>query len=262
MTTIARILLGVLAGALAAGAQTAAYDTSLLKEGNTWTYSVSEERWSMTFGQETDYKGISRFTIDSLEFSADSVRFRVTHTDSGTGFDWMQDTLISNGDTLFPARWGAVSRFSTSRSRFTFRNNAYSPHTPFPFVGQAFTPHAARALYQGDTVFRNQVSVTGCTPSAKENLQGVGRIRDEYAYHCSPHTRGHAFIRLISFNGVGYDASDVTPVALSAAIARAAGARAARLTLRSGGVRLEKNGRLFDLQGKSAPASPASGLEP
>jgi Flp pilus assembly protein TadG len=244
MATVARILLGVLAGALAVSAQTAVYDTSILREGNTWTYVRGES--TPEFGENTTYEGMMTLRIDSLSIAGDSVTFTVTRDDTG------KTTLESA-----PPGWPLVSYSrTTSATRHVFRGNAFTPSVPLFMEGQAFTDTSPRVVYGGDTLRQAKYQspeYASCAPTSWENLEGIGRIRYSYAYACG-NTHGGSGYTLTSFNSVPYQASQVFPVALTASLARKLPNGAARVLLHRGRVTYERDGRLFDLKGQRLPA--------
>jgi hypothetical protein len=227
----------VLAAALAASAQTAAYDTSILKDGNTWTYKRHK---SSNQAIEDSFNGITRFTIDSLSVSADTLAFRVLRKDS----------LFYNPNPVGQPN----PQITFDTTRYAYRAGTFFPAVPFFAAGTIFSASSARVVYQGDTLRMNQDTGNGCLRWNYTSVETIGRtLHSSGNGGCGNTLRSDSYT-LTVFNGVAYNASMLSPVSLSASLARRLPDGAARILLQRGSVMFDREGKAFDLRGQRAPA--------
>lgn len=224
------------------GAYSQQFDTSILKNGNTWVYkSQSSGGGGIGVIEPFTYSGTIKFTLDSLEKSGDTLKFKVTREDTGSRTsDW----------------WGPSNPHSISTTQYALYNNSIIPSVPLFASEQNFSGTETKSIYRGDTLLYRTTppdNFNNCAPRKSTNLEGVGRTEDSYSFHCG-HTYGSEIYRLIEHNGSTYSADSVLLLTTTAV-----NPISIKIIPASTGIRLQKNQIIFsnkkgvyDLKGQKA----------
>lgn len=238
-------------GEMTATAQTAVYDTSLLRNGNTWVYSRDWEDL-LTGNIYEGYSGTTRFAIDSVARLGDTLRFRVIHRDS----------LRSKLPRGNPDSMNYSYTYAVDTVLYTLTPQGIQPGVPFFMENQIFSDTDRRVVYKGDTVRYRETSsgaVGICIWSGSRNVETVGRTYQNNGHGFCGVTSASNTWTLVEFKGATYAHGDLMPVSL-AARAPAKGMRAgpAKLLVREGALSYERGGEVFDLKGKRFPGGSLS----
>jgi hypothetical protein len=242
-----------LAGALAvmAGAQTATYDTSILKNGNTWVYERDESE--VAAGQVWGgFSGTVAFTLDSVRAAGDSILFRVIRSDS------LRDKIATRdtSDSLVHR-----VRMTRDTARYAFKGG-FSPSVPFFAQGQMFAAGDARVVYKGDTLrTRKSPPPSGgsCLSTQTENLEtfGLTSYVDSRFAGCGIYSWTHRWT-LMRFGNSPFPETPIVPVSLGAPFNSSWRAAGRPLRQDRGGIWIEGKAERFDLRGRGSalPAKP------
>lgn len=219
------------------GIHAQAIDTSILKNGNTWLYSRTEENRSA--GQLQDgFSGTMRFTIDSLVRVQDTVKFKVIRRDVGQYLIWV-------------VGWDPAVD-TTTATWFTFRNGGYSPSVPFFAVEQSFSDTGRMFVFRGDTVHRKSRNAGGCAGYNYINVEKLGRVTQSQTWGGCGNTSGQNSYQLHEFNGWAYTSDSISPVGIRSFVKHVGAGKAGVSLTKKYRVLLERNDRVYDLKGQKA----------
>jgi hypothetical protein len=126
---------------------------------------------------------------------------------------------------------------------------------PFFATEQSFNDTDGQVIYRGDTLrvktFSNSGPGVACLATGTVNIQGIGRVTDNYTVTGCGTSSGHKNYQLTEFNGQAYRADSVHPVSIRAAVRKELKIMP-QSSLRKNKVVFKAQGFLFDTKGRKA----------
>jgi hypothetical protein len=219
-----------LSGLLASVPHAEEWDTGLLKEGNTWLYEHTSQRY-IHHGTWQKFDGTVRFTITSVSAVPGAINF----------------TVAQETDDFYEGPRNYSFHLAGEES-------AFSPQVPIFMEGQRFTDTSARALYRGDTVRTRTDSFARCNASLPLNInvETVGRVSHGWG-GCYGMLEVSTY-RLLAFNGEPYSLDSTAPVSLAGALRAPARSQGTRSALHGNNILIEHAGFRYDLKGQKVRA--------